>query len=170
LNAVRPVALAVLMSLAIAAPAQAHVTVTPAAVAAGSTATLTFRCPNERTAATTTELTVQMPEDFPFANVEVQPVPGWHAAITMRTLATPLAGPHGPITRAVDTIAWTGGAIAPGAAQTFVIRAGPMPRDGTALPFKAIQQYSNGEVVRWIELQNPGDAAPANPAPVVRVH
>jgi uncharacterized protein YcnI len=170
LNAARLVALTALMSLAIAAPAQAHVTVTPATVAAGSTATLTFRCPNERTAVTTTELTVQMPEAFPFATVVVQPVPGWHAAIATRKLATPIPGPHGMITRAVDTIAWTGGAIAPGAAQTFVIRAGPMPRAASALPFKAIQQYSNGEVVRWIELQNPGDVAPANPAPVVHVH
>jgi hypothetical protein len=33
--------------------------------------------------------------------------------------------------------------------------------------FKAIQTYSNGDIVRWIDLPQPGQPAPAHPAPVV---
>jgi uncharacterized protein YcnI len=146
---------AALIALGCVAPAAAHVTVTPASAAAGRIATLTFHCPSELPATTTTQL-------------DVLPIAGWHSTITRRKLAQPLAGPHGAVTSAVDTIAWSG-SIRAGAEENFTIRAGPLPRATGELAFKALQRYSNGTVVRWIELRNPGEAEPAYPAPVVRV-
>jgi uncharacterized protein YcnI len=167
-NLVRRSFLAAAIVVACIAPAAAHVTVKPATVAAGTIATLTFRCPNELAPASTTELIVQMPAGNPFAYVDVVPTNGWHVTITRRTLAQPIAGPHGSVTSAVDTIAWTG-SISGGAAQTFTIHAGPMPHGPSELAFKALQRYSNDTIVRWIELRNPGEAEPAFPAPVVQV-
>jgi uncharacterized protein YcnI len=156
---------AALIALGCVAPAAAHVTVTPASAAAGRIATLTFHCPSELPATTTTQLIVQLPANEPFAQVDVLPIAGWHSTITRRKLAQPLAG---AVTSAVDTIAWSG-SIRAGAEENFTIRAGPLPRATGELAFKALQRYSNGTVVRWIELRNPGEAEPAYPAPVVRV-
>ena len=33
--------------------------------------------------------------------------------------------------------------------------------------FKALQTYSNGDIVRWIDLQQPGQSEPEHPAPVL---
>jgi periplasmic copper chaperone A len=150
-------------------PAQAHVTVAPSQLAAGAFDELTFRCPNERPAASTTNLTVQLPQNAPLAFVSVRPVPGWHATVTKRKLAQPYHSGHGDITEVVDTITWSGGAIRPGEYQDFDVLAGPMPRGVHTLTFKAIQTYSNGEIVRWIELRGPGEPEPAHPAPVLRL-
>jgi hypothetical protein len=70
---------------------------------------------------------------------------------------------------AVDTITWSGGAIRPNEQQTFDVFAGPLPARGDALYFKAVQTYSNGETVRWIQIRNPGEAEPPDPAPMVRL-
>jgi uncharacterized protein YcnI len=168
-NVIRRSLLTALIALLCVAPAAAHVTVKPATAAAGSTVTLTFHCPSELPAATTTQLIVQLPPDAPFAHVEVVPISGWQATLTKRTIAQPIHGPDGDVTSVVDTIAWTG-TIQPGASQNFTIRAGPLPRGTGELAFKTLQRYSDGSVVRWIELRNAGEAEPAFPAPVVRLY
>ena len=165
----RFIALCTLAVTVFAAPVSAHVTVAPARVAAGAFEELTFRCPNERPAASTTKLVVQMPQTTPLTYVSVRPVPGWRVTVTTRKLAQPVRGNHGAITTVVDTIAWSGGQIRPGEYQDFAILAGTMPRGVHALTFKALQTYSNGEVVRWIELRGPGEPEPAHPAPVLEV-
>jgi uncharacterized protein YcnI len=54
----------------------------------------------------------------------------------------------------VDTITWTGdgkqGKIGPGEFQDFGLSVAVPDKPGTSLTFKALQTYSNGEVVRWI--------------------
>jgi uncharacterized protein YcnI len=156
--------------LLLLAPAGAHVTIAPAEMRAGSFDEITFRCPNERASSATTKLVVQMPQDHPIASVKLRPIPGWHAAVTMRKLATPIKTQHGEIDAAVDAITWEGGEIKPGEYQDFAILAGPIPRGTAALAFKAVQTYANGETVRWIELRQAGEAEPAHPAPILRVH
>jgi hypothetical protein len=42
-----------------------------------------------------------------------------------------------------------------------------LPDGPGQLVFKAIQAYSNGDVVRWIDVSQPGQAEPAHPAPTV---
>ena len=155
--------------LALGAAASAHVTISPKTVAPGATTELTFRCPNERSAASTISLVVQLPPDAPLATVEPQPAPGWTVRVTQRDLATPLRTAHGDVKRVADTIAWTGGRIAPGGVATFAVRIGAFPAAPSLLTFKAVQTYDDGEVVRWIEDRAPGEPEPPNPAPAVAV-
>ena len=37
------------------------------------------------------------------------------------------------------------------------------------MTFKVVQSYSDGEVVRWIELAGPDGKEPDNPAPIVKL-
>lgn len=148
--------LGALLALALAAPANAHVTLAPETLAPGAVAELTFRCPNERPAGAMTQLAVELPQNDPLRIVKIRPVAGWHATVTMRN-------------RTVDTIVWSGGSIKPGAYQNFSILAGPMPRGVRELAFKAVQTYADGDAVRWIELRGPGEPEPAHPAPIVRL-
>jgi uncharacterized protein YcnI len=123
--------------------------------------------PNERDNASTTSLAVQLPTDHPLASVSVRPVPGWTADVEQATLPTPVKTDDGEVTEAASTITWTGGSIGPGEFQEFDISVGPLPDDVDSLTFPAVQTYSNGEVVRWIDLAQPGQAEPEHPAPTL---
>jgi uncharacterized protein YcnI len=149
--------------------AEAHIRATPAQVDAGTDATLVFHCPNERSDASTIQVVVQLPQDVVLPSVRVLATAGWESHVTMRTLEKPVSTPHGPVTAVVDTITWSGGRINPGERHDFSIVAGPMPSAPAELVFKALQTYSSGEVVRWIQLRNPGEGEPPFPAPVVGV-
>src|SRR5205085_3284744 len=108
-----------------AAPAWAHVTVSPETAALGGFATLTFEVPNETEDATTTEVEVQFPQDRPIADASVQAVPGWTIAVTKKKLTTPVTTDEGDtLTEAVNTITWTAAAgqgIAPGYFEQFQV-------------------------------------------------
>ena len=153
--------------------ASAHVTITTyGTVTQGSFAKIGFSVPNERDDAGTVKLSVQLPEDHPLAYVSVQPLPGWDIATTTRTLDTPLEGEGGSITDVVDTITWTATGdtqIKPGEFELFWISAGQMPTDADSLTFPAIQTYSSGEEVAWIETETAGGAEPEHPAPTVQL-
>jgi uncharacterized protein YcnI len=153
--------------LALAATASAHVTVSPATLPQGSTAELTFKVPNEESKANTVELQLQIPTDHPIAQVLAKPVPGWTITEHTVTLAKPLTTDDGTFTTAVSEIDWTGGSIAPGQYQDFQISVDPLPDDTTELAFKAVQTYSDGDVVRWIDLSSSSDPDPEHPAPVL---
>src|SRR6185437_16027207 len=73
--------------LLFAAPALAHITVSPASVPAGSTTELTFHVPNEEANADTVRIDVQIPTTHPIAQLLVRPVPGWTA--TVKTIKLP---------------------------------------------------------------------------------
>ena len=150
-----------------AIPALAHVTVTPSSVQAGSSAVLTFHVPNEEASADTTKLDVQIPTDHPIAQLLAKPVAGWTISVRTITLAKPLVTDDGQFTQAVSEVIWSGGQIAPGQFQDFSVSADPLPQGVSQLAFKAIQTYSNGDVVRWIDVPQPGQPAPDHPAPVL---
>ena len=59
------------------------------------------------------------------------------------------------------------GSIVPGQYQDFSISVDPLPTGTTQLVFKAVQTYSNGDVVRWIDLAQAGQPDPDHPAPVL---
>jgi uncharacterized protein YcnI len=163
-------ALAASVLLAAAGAASAHVTVHPDSYPRGAEdGTITFRVPNEEDTANTTKLDVYFPADQPIPSVLVSPVPGWTAKIKSVTLKTPIKTDDGNITNAVSEITWTGGKIAPGQYQDFTVAFGQLPTNGTQLVFKALQTYSNGDIVRWIDLQQPGQDEPAHPAPVLKL-
>lgn len=153
--------------LAVAATASAHVTVSPDSLPQGSTAELTFKVPDEESSANTVELQLQIPTDHPIAQVLAKPVPGWTIQVHTVKLAKPLTTDDGTFSTAVDEIDWTGGSIAPGQYQDFQISVDPLPSDTTHLDFKAVQTYSNGDVVRWIDLASSADTDPEHPAPVL---
>lgn len=156
-----------LAGLAIAASASAHVTVSPTSLPQGATAELTFKVPNEESTANTVSLQLQIPTDHPIAQVLAKPVPGWTIAVHTVKLAKPLTTDDGTFTTAVDEIDWTGGTIEPGQYQDFQISVDPLPSDTTQLVFKAVQTYSDGDVVRWIDLTSSADPDPDHPAPVL---
>ncbi|WP_234971514.1 YcnI family protein [Jatrophihabitans endophyticus] len=157
-------------SLVLAAPASAHVSVSSTNAVQGGYAVVTFRMPNEEAKATTTKLQVQLPTATPFASASVQPVPGWTAVATKTKLAKPITTDDGPVTEAVTQITWTAAtaaAVKPGEFQLFNVLVGPLPEQST-VTFKALQTYSNGDVVRWVETAAPGSSAePEHPAPVL---
>lgn len=156
-----------LAGLALAATASAHVTVSPTTLPQGSTAELSFKVPNEESTANTVKLQLQIPTDHPIAQVLARPVPGWTVTAHTVKLAKPLTTDDGTFTTAVDEIDWTGGSIAPGQYQDFQISVDPLPSDTTQLVFKAVQTYSNGDVVRWIDLSSGSGSDPEHPAPVL---
>jgi uncharacterized protein YcnI len=160
-----PAAAATVLLLAV--PALAHITVTPGSAQSGSAAVLTFHVPNEEAKANTTKLDVKIPTDHPIADLLVKPVPGWTISVRTVTLAKPIVTDDGKFTQAVSEVIWSGGKIPPGQFQDFSVTADPLPTGVSNLAFKALQTYSNGDVVRWIDLSQPGQPEPDHPAPVL---
>jgi len=153
--------------LGLAAPAWAHVSVDPSQAPKGGFTELTFRVPNEREVGTT-KVEVFFPTDHPIPEVSVKPVPGWKTTVDKTKLATPIKTDEGEeVTEAVSKVTWTGGPIRPEEYENFPVSAGPFPDDTDSLVFKALQTYQNGEVVRWIQTQAPGQPEPEQPAPTL---
>lgn len=156
-----------------AGAATAHVSVSSPAAVQGGYASLTFKVPTESATASTTGLKVQLPADQPLASVSVLPVYGWTYTMTKAKLATPISSDDGDITEAVSVIEWKAGsaatAIKPGEFNQFVISVGPLPK-APAMTFKALQTYSDGKVVSWIEQAAEGSTAePEHPAPTLKL-
>jgi uncharacterized protein YcnI len=153
-----------------AAPALAHVSVVSTDAVQGGEGVVTFRVPTESDSAATTKLAVQLPTDSPIAAVAVRPVPGWTHKETTTKLANPVKTDEGDeVTEVVSTIEWAANTpadgIKPGEYGEFSISAGPLPKAQT-ITFKAIQTYSDGKQVAWIEEAVNG-AEPEHPAPVL---
>jgi periplasmic copper chaperone A len=152
--------------------ASAHITVSgPEATSGGSDAVISFRVPDESEAARTVGLKVRLPSDTPIASVLVQPKAGWSVSVSQSKLATPIKTDDGEVTEAVSEIDWkvSAGAqgIGPGQFDEFVFIAGQLPKT-KSLTFKAVQSYSDGSTVSWIEEPAPGSSAePEHPAPVL---
>jgi uncharacterized protein len=148
-------------ALAVPAAAQAHVTLQPNTQPAGAFTVLDVRVPTERDNASTSKVDVQFPAGF--ASVSYQSVPGWRVRVITKKLATPVQTDDGPITEGVSRMVWTrtsrAGGIKPGQFQDFPISTQIPDKAGTKLTFKALQTYSNGEIVRWIGA--PGSDTPA---------
>jgi periplasmic copper chaperone A len=157
----------------LAGPAAAHVTVSaPGATRGGSDQEITFRVPVEKSA-DTVGLKVALPTESPIAAVEVQAMPGWTHTQKTAKLAQPIHTDDGDITQAVSEIDWTaqsGQGLKPGEFGAFTIIAGQLP-DASSLTFKAIQLYSDGTSVSWIETAAPGSNADAleHPAPTLQL-
>lgn len=152
-------------------PASAHVTVHSSDATGGGYAELTFRVPNETDNASTTRLQVTFPTDTPLASVSVRPHPGWTIRVSHQRLAKPITTDDGKITSVVSAITWNaqrGQAIGPGEYDNFAVSAGPLPKSGT-LRFPAIQTYSDGTVVRWIDVAAAGAPEPEHPAPSLSI-
>jgi uncharacterized protein YcnI len=155
-----------------ALPALAHVTVSSPGATQGSFGVLTFRMPNEMDNANATELKVQLPADQPLASVAVKPEPGWSYTVTRAKLSQPITDDDGnQVTDYVSVIDWkaTAGGIKPGEYEDFDLSVGPLPK-ADSMTFKAIQVYSNGQTVSWIDEPAAGSTAePDHPAPTLKL-
>ncbi|MFI8069251.1 YcnI family protein [Streptomyces sp. NPDC086033] len=165
-------ATAVSAVIVLSSPAFAHVSVAAEGTAAkGGYAVVDFKVPNERDNASTTKLEVNFPTDHPLASVMPEPMAGWKIEVTKSKLAKPLELHGEQITEAVSKVTWTAATkdsgIPTGYFEKFPVSIGALPENADELVFKAIQTYSNKEVVRWIEVQEDGAEEPETPAPVL---
>ncbi|MCC3327885.1 YcnI family copper-binding membrane protein [Nocardia abscessus] len=133
--------------------AAAHVTVDAPGAAQGGYAVATFRVPTESDTASTTALTVTLPN---LKSARTESVPGWSAKVERNDK------------KEVTAITWTAdpGApgIAPGQFQRFAVSVGPLPAlDSVSFPAK--QTYSDGKVVSWDQPVGKDGDEPERPAP-----
>lgn len=159
------------LSFAFAAPASAHVTVNPGSATKGGYTKVSFRVPNESDQASTTKVEVNLPTDTPIASVSLKPVAGWTAATASSKLPAPVKTDDGELTEAVTKITWTaagGAAIKPGQFVEFDVSLGPLP-EVDQIVFKALQTYSDGNIVRWIDEPTTDGTEPEHPAPVLKL-
>ena len=146
-------------ALALAGTAFAHVTVHPNALPSGGFTSIVVRVPNERDKAATTKVDVKFPSGFIF--LSYQPLPGWKTKVIYRKLAKPVKVFGETFTQEVDRVVWSGGRLAAGQFIEYPLSvAMPSAASGTVLTFKALQTYSNGEVVRWIGAPSADEPAP----------
>ncbi len=159
-----------LVSVVVASPAWAHITVHPSTLPAGSSdIELTFRVPNERDNANTVKAQVFFPTNLPLLTVDVLPIPGWSSVVQTQSLAKPVQTDDGPVSQIVTDVTWTatGPGIEPGQYEDFEVAAGSVPNKTGQLVFKALQTYSSGEIVRWIQLVTSQNPNPDTPAPIL---
>lgn len=153
-------------------PASAHVSVDPAQAAQGGFAVLTFRVPNERQKTSTTKVEIYFPTDTPIIGTTVRQLPGWKNEVVRGPLPAPVTVDGTPVTEAITSVAWTAdgaaNAITGSNYQEFGISVGPLPTVDE-ITFKALQTYSDGEVVRWIDEHPEGQPEPDYPAVVLRL-
>jgi periplasmic copper chaperone A len=157
------------VTLGVAAPAAADVTVVPAQYVQGDSAEMSFRVTNDSPTALLTSAEFRIPEQFSIAEVIPMSVEGWAPSQTMRTVAEPVTGLHGTqTTEVVATLTWTavpGAELKPGGSVQFDISMFVLPRVAT-LAIPVVLKFADGSVVNHTGL--PGAAATdgVRPAPV----
>jgi periplasmic copper chaperone A len=149
-------------ALALPGAASAHVTVQPQQAQAGASTVIAVRVPNERDDASTVKVDVRMPPGFVSASWEA--VPGWTVRAVKQRLTRPIQTDDGPIDEQIGEIIWTASSkktgIQPGEYRDFPLSVTIPGKAGETLTFKALQTYSNGDVVRWIGAPDADEPAP----------
>ena len=162
---------AVIMATSVA-PASAHVTTDPEAAPQGGEVTVRFRVPNEVANANVVKVDIAFPTDHPLLGVLAEPVPGWTSMVTEATLNPPVQTDDGPVSQAVSQITWTaisGGGTPPTQFQELPVLVQQLPKAVSQVVFKAVQTYSDGSVVRWIDPVVAGQPAPDHPTPILKL-
>jgi len=165
----RRAALGVALTAVLAFPAiaVAHVSVHPNTVPAGAFATLNLRVPGEEENAYADKVAMQVPSGF--ISVDTANVPGWSVETKTKKLSKPIETDDGPIDEEVSEVIWTGdrkeGKLPDGSFVEFPLSVAiPEEYEGKPLPFKTLEYYSDGTVVRWI-----GPPESEFPAPTINV-
>jgi hypothetical protein len=140
-----------LAALGLAGPAFAHVEVSADKTTAGaSDVTLTFTGEAENDKAGIKSERVVLPAGLDPAGVTLVKAPaGW----TFTTAADGFTVGGTPLKIGVDAV--------------WKVRIAKLPAGQTRLSFKTLETYGDGSIVRWIEIQEPGQPEPDNPAPLV---
>ncbi|MFI5892236.1 DUF1775 domain-containing protein [Actinoplanes sp. NPDC051513] len=137
--------------LGLAGPALAHVEVGADKTTAGAeNVTLTFTGEAESNSAGIKSERVVLPQGIEPGTVTLVKAPaGW----TYQQLP--------------DGFTVGGGALKIGQDSVWKVKIAKLPAGQTRLSFKTLETYGDGEVVRWIEIQQPGQDEPDHPAPLV---
>src|SRR5438105_12561287 len=101
--------------LLVASNAEAHVSLHPNTLPAGSFPTIDIRVPSEEPTANTTKVAVQFPPGF--IDVSTGYLPGWSVEKKTRKLAKPVTTDSGTVSEEVSEVIWRGGKIPP---ETFL--------------------------------------------------
>ncbi|WP_433660848.1 YcnI family protein [Nocardia sp. CA-128927] len=133
--------------------AAAHVSVDAPGAQQGKYGVATFRVPNESETASTTALTVTLPN---LKSARTEPIPGWSAKVEKNEKSE------------ITAITWTAEpgnpGVGPGQFQRFAVSVGPLPAAPT-VSFPTKQTYSDGKVVSWDQPAGKDGAEPEHPAP-----
>jgi periplasmic copper chaperone A len=130
--------------LGAAASAAAHIQVSPTLAAPEDAVRFTVLVPGERSDAATVKVALKVPAGvLPYSYGEA---PGWSRKLVLAK------------DQSVAQVVWTGRTASDGFAEFSFLAATP-PKPGV-LEWKALQFYSDGQVVRWI-----GSPSSENPAP-----
>ncbi|MFI7124682.1 YcnI family protein [Nonomuraea sp. NPDC050153] len=162
-------AAATALTVGLALPALAHVTIQPGTAEQGGFTKVAFRVPNERDDASTVKVEVAFPTDHPLAFVSVKPLPGWDVKVTQGKLPKPVKTEYGDLEEAVTKVVWSGGKINPGEFQEFEVSMGQLPKDTDSLVFPTKQTYSKGEVVDWSDAPKTDGTEAEHPAPTLKL-
>ncbi|MEC3957990.1 YcnI family protein [Nocardia sp. CDC153] len=141
--------------LSAAGIAAAHVVVDAPGATQGGYGVATFRVPDESDTASTTKLTVALPN---LKSARTEPIAGWTATVEKNA--------QGDITAVTWTAAPGNPGIAPGQFQRFPLSIGPLPKQDK-VSFNATQTYSDGKVVEWNQPMNGDGSEPEHPAPTL---
>lgn len=134
-----------------AGPAAAHVEVSSDKAQAGAAnVTLTFHGEAENDAAGIKSERVVLPNGISPAQVTLVKAPsGW------------------TFTRTANGFTVGGKALKTGTDAQWSVKVAKLPDGETRLSFRTLETYGDGTVSRWIEIQEPGQDEPDNPAPLV---
>ncbi len=163
-------AVALIVTAIAAAPASAHVTITPSDTAAGSYVVLTVSVPHGCEGSPTTAIDIQIPE--PILSVTPTLLAGWEAEKKMVQLDTPVTDAHGnEVTERVGQVTYTADQpLADGyrAAMELSLQLPETPDE--TLVFPVVQKCVVGET-GWTEVAAEGEDAEEleHPAPVVTI-
>jgi uncharacterized protein YcnI len=140
-------------ALLVPTSAQAHISLHPNTVPAGSFTTLDVRVPGEQEGAYVKKVDVLFPHGF--TGVDYENVAGWRTRILESKLATPITEDGETVDSEVSQIVWTWtgplGRVENGQFIQFPLSlAIPENAAGRALEFRTVQTYSNGHAVHWI--------------------
>jgi uncharacterized protein YcnI len=151
-----------------AAPALAHVSVSPGEAHAGEYTIATVSVPHGCDGSATTSVTIRMPDEL----IEVTPTRNalWDVEKTMTTLATPIKAEDGDeITEKVGTVTYTAKTPLPdGYRDAFELSFQVPDVAGETLVFPTIQKCVKGETA-WTEVAEEGATEPEHPAPSIKV-
>lgn len=159
------------LGLLAAAPAMAHVTISPSTGEAGAYTVLTVSVPHGCDGSATTKVAVQIPEEI----VAVTPTrnPLWKASKVMTKLAAPVKDEDGnEITERVGQVVYTAKTPLPDGYRDAFELSLQLPEDaaGKTLRFPAIQTCEKGQTA-WVEVPASGQSEDdlEHPAPAVEV-
>lgn len=165
-----PLGAASLLTLGLAAPSSAHVSITPSETAAGSSTVLTLSNGHGCEGSPTTEITISMPEGINAVTPTRHPL--YDVTKQMVTLDEPVTDAHGnEITERVGSVVYTAKTALPdGYRDAFELSLQLPETPGETLAFPVVQTCEVGENA-WVEVpadgQDPEELE--RPAPTVTI-